>query len=200
MQAESPQPEDFDHETTAAETAVEDIGEVETEFASAEEQILALQNEVSAQKDRALRALAEAENTRRRAMREKEEANRYGIMEFAREMLSVADNFTMALNAVTPEVRENPAIESVMAGIEMTQKQLQSALERFGVRQFDPIGTIFDPNVHDVFMEVENTGQPPGTITNVIQAGYTIHDRLLRPARVAVAKGAPDAKKIDTKV
>ena len=82
----------------------------------------------------------------------------------------------------------------------MTQRQLQSALERFGVRQFNPEGTIFDPNVHDVFMEVENTGQPPGTITNVIQAGYTIHDRLLRPARVAVAKGTPTAQKIDTKI
>lgn len=197
MQAESPNPE-FEDEN--APEILGDEAEVETEFGSPEEQIAALQAEVNAQKDRALRALAEAENTRRRAVREKDEANRFGISEFAREMLTVADNFTMALNAVTPEVRENPAIESVMAGIEMTQKQLQSALERFGVRQFNPEGTIFDPNVHDVFMEVENTGQPPGTITNVIQAGYTIHDRLLRPARVAVAKGAVDAKKVDTKV
>lgn len=197
MQAESPNPE-FEEENVPE--ILMDEGEVETEFGSPAEQIAALQAEVNAQKDRALRAMAEAENTRRRAVREKDEANRFGIIEFAREMLTVADNFAMALNAVTPEVRQNPDIENVMAGIEMTQRQLQSALERFGVRQFDPIGTIFDPNVHDVFMEMENTGQPPGTITNVIQAGYTIHDRLLRPARVAVAKGAPDAKKVDTKV
>jgi len=174
--------------------------EVETEFASAEEQIIALQAEVTAQKDRALRALADAENTRRRAVREREEASRYGIAEFAREMLSVADNFTMALNAVPLEARQDPNIETVMAGIDMTARQLQQALERFGVRQFNPEGGQFDPNVHEVFMEVENTGKPPGTITHVIQAGYTIQDRLLRPARVAVAKGAVDAAKIDTKV
>lgn len=183
-----------------AANAAQDVGEVETEFASVEEQIAALQAEILTTKDRALRALAEAENTRRRAVREREEATRYGVAEFAREMLNVADNFTMALAAVSPEARQDPKIESVMAGIEMTQRQLQQALERFGVRQFNPEGGQFDPNVHEVFMEMQNTGKPPGTITNVIQAGYTIHDRLLRPARVAVAKGETTAQKIDTKV
>ena len=193
--AEEEFPEDAANDPVAVEA------EVETEFASAEEQILALQTEVTTQKDRALRALAEAENTRRRSVREREEAARYGVSEFAREMLSVADNFAMALNALPPEARaKDPQVESVMAGIEMTQRQLQQALERFGVRQFNPEGGLFDPNVHDVFMEMENTGKPAGTITNVIQAGYTIHDRLLRPARVAVAKGAVEAPKIDTKV
>jgi len=177
-----------------------DAGEVETEFASAEEQIIALQAEVTAQKDRALRALAEAENTRRRAVREREEATRYGVSEFAREMLNIADNFTMALNAVPAEARADPGIETVMAGIDMTARQLQQALERFGVRQFNPEGGQFDANVHEVFMEMENTGKPPGTITNVIQAGYTIQDRLLRPARVAVAKGETNTPKVDTKV
>ncbi len=196
--------EDMPEDENPAPEAANDVGlgidEVETEFGSAAEQIAALQAEVMAQKDRALRALADAENTRRRAVREREEANRYGISEFAREMLGVADNFTMALNAVAPEARKDPNIETVMAGIDMTARQLQQALERFGVRQFNPEGGLFDPNVHEVFMEVENTGKAPGTITNVIQAGYTIQDRLLRPARVAVAKGEVSAQKIDTKI
>lgn len=193
--AEDEFPEDPANDTAAA------MEEVETEFNSAEEQILALQSEVATAKDRALRALAEAENTRRRAVREREEATRYGVAELAREMLSVADNFAMALNAIPAEARaKDPQIESVMAGIDMTQRQLQQALERFGVRQFQPEGGQFDPNVHEVFMEMENTGKPPGTITNVIQAGYTIHDRLLRPARVAVAKGPAEERKVDTKV
>jgi molecular chaperone GrpE len=174
--------------------------EVETEFASAEEQILALQAEVTAQKDRALRALAEAENTRRRAVREREEASRFGTMEMAREMLGVADNFSMALGAVTDDMRKDEKFGALVAGIEMTARQLQQSLEKFGVRQFDPKGLQFDPNVHDVFMEVENTGHTAGTIVNVLQAGYTIHDRLLRPARVAVAKGQVEATKVDTKV
>ena len=177
----------------------ENSGDVETEFASAEEQILALQAELTDAKDRAMRALAEAENTRRRAMREREEASRFGIMEFARELLNVADNFTLAMGAVTDDMRQNAEFESLITGIEMTQKQLQGALEKQGVRQFVPEGK-FDANVHDVFMEIPDTGQPAGTIVNVIQAGYTIHDRLLRPARVAVAKGTPEAKKIDTQV
>lgn len=198
MQAESQKPamEDSNLEPEI----LTDEAEVETEFSSPEEQIAALQHEVNVQKDRALRAMAEAENTRRRAIREKEEASRYGTTEMAREILTVADNFTMALNAVTDEMRSDEKFGALVAGIEMTERQLQQALERFGIRKFNPEGTIFDPNVHDVFMEVENTGQPPGTITSVIQAGYTIQDRLLRPARVAVAKGTPTAQKVDTKI
>lgn len=197
MQANAEQEPEYEPEMVPP---LPEEAEVETEFKSAEEQIIALQTEVTTQKDRALRALAEAENTRRRAVREKEEAARFGTSEMAREMLGVADNFAMALAAVTDDMRKDEKFGALVAGIEMTQRQLLQSLERFGVRQFDPKGTMFDPNVHDVFMEVENTGQPAGTVVNVIQAGYTIHDRLLRPARVAVAKGAADAPKVDTKV
>lgn len=197
MQAEQENPE-FNED--APEAANDIAAEVETEFASAEEQILALQSELAAAKDRALRALAEAENTRRRAVREKEEANRYASSEMAREMLGVADNFSMALGAVTDEMRSDEKFGALVAGIEMTARQLQQSLERFGVRQFNPIDTLFDPHLHEVFMEQENTGKPPGTITHVIQHGYTLHDRLLRPARVAVAKGAVDATRVDTKI
>jgi molecular chaperone GrpE len=197
MQAE---PENMDENTAPAPDIANDIAEVETEFASAEEQILALQSELAAAKDRALRALAEAENTRRRAIREKEEASRYGTSELAREMLNVADNFTMALNAVTDDMRQDTNFGPLVAGIEMTARQLQQSLERFGVRQFNPADAQFDPNLHEVFMEQENTGKAPGTITHVIQAGYTLHDRLLRPARVAVAKGEVSSQKIDTKI
>lgn len=197
MQAERDSMNESDPDSPSEQIA-NDVGEVETEFASAEDQILALQAELAEAKEKTLRALAEAENTRRRAVREREEATRYGTSEFAREMLGIADNFTMAMGAMTEDMRQNQAFGPVVAGIEMTARQLQHALERFGVRQFNPEGKPFDPNLHEVFMQVENTGKAPGTITTVIQAGYTIHDRLLRPARVAVAKGEISTQKVDT--
>ena len=82
----------------------------------------------------------------------------------------------------------------------MTERQLQQTFERFNIRKFSPVDAMVDPNLHEVFMQMENTGKPPGTIVQVIQPGYTIHDRLLRPARVAVAKGELDTKKVDTVV
>lgn len=175
MQAEENEfPEETAPEATEEAKAANDSIEVETEFASAEEQILALQAEISTTKDRALRALAEAENTRRRAVKEREEATKYGVAELAREMLAVADNFTMALAAVTDEMRQDAKFGPLVAGIEMTARQMQQGLERFGVRQFNPQGQMFDPHQHEVFVQAENTGHPPGTIINVIQAGYTI--------------------------
>ncbi len=201
MQAEENEfPEENTAETAEETKAANDTVEVETEFASAEEQILALQTEITSTKDRALRALADAENTRRRAVREREEATKYGVAEMAREMLAVADNFNMALSAVTDEMRQDEKFGPLVAGIEMTSRQLHQSLERFGVRQFNPEGKLFDPHQHEVFMQAENTGKEPGTIVNVIQPGYTIHDRLLRPARVVVAKGEIQAVKIDTKI
>ena len=197
---ENENPEEAPVETSEEAKAANDTVEVETEFASAEEQILALQAEITSTKDRALRALAEAENTRRRAVKEREEATKYGIAEMAREMLAVADNFNMALGAITDDMRQDEKFGPLVAGIEMTSRQLHQSLERFGVRQFKPEGQMFDPHQHEVFMQIENTGKEPGTIVNVIQSGYTIHDRLLRPARVVIAKGEVAPVKIDTKI
>ncbi len=159
----------------------------------------ALETEINALKDKALRAMAEAENTRRRAAKDREEAMKFGVTEMARDMLQVADNFTLALNALPPEARDkmDDNVKSLFVGIEATERQMQQVLERFGVRRFEAKDQSFDPNKHEVMLEQENTGKPAGTITQVVQAGYMLHDRLLRPARVAVAKGDVAAAKID---
>lgn len=144
-------------------------------------------------KDQVLRALAEAENTRRRAQKEREETSKYAVANFAREMLNVSDNFRRALDA-TPKDNTDPALKNLIDGIEATERQLQAALERFGIKKMEPLGQAFDPNFHRVMVEVEAPEKTAGTVTQVLQAGYVIHDRLLREALVAVAKGGASAK------
>lgn len=157
------------------------------------------QGEVAQLKDQLLRALAEAENTRRRAQKEREDTAKYAVANFAKEVLNVADNFHRALGAITKDIENNPAVKNLVAGIEATERQLQAAMERFGIKKLEPLGEMFDPNYHRVMMEMEDTDKPPGTIVQVLQAGYVIHDRLLREALVAVAKGGASATpKVDT--
>lgn len=139
-------------------------------------------------KDQLLRALAEAENTRRRAQKEREDTAKYAVANFAREMLTVADNFRRALDA-TPKDTNDAALKNLITGIDATERQLQAALERFGIKKLEPLGQPFDPNFHRVMVEVDDPNQPAGTVVQVMQAGYVIHDRLLREALVAVAKG-----------
>lgn len=153
---------------------------------TAEEQIANL-------KDQVLRALAEAENTRRRAQKEREDTAKYAVANFAKEMLNVADNFRRALDA-TPKDTNDEALKNLIAGIDATERQLLSALDRFGIKKLEPLGQMFDPNFHRVMMEVDDPNQPAGTIVQVLQAGYAIHDRLLREALVAVSKGTAATK------
>jgi molecular chaperone GrpE len=154
--------------------------------------------QVAELKDQLLRALAEAENTRRRAQKEREDTAKYAVANFAREMLGVADNFARALEAL-PKNTSDPSVKNLVTGVEATGRQLQAALERFGIREMAPLGQPFDPNFHRVMMEVDNPDQPPGTVVQVLQAGYVIHDRLLREALVAVAKGGGATQpKVDT--
>ena len=166
----------------------------------------ALKAEVESLKDQRLRALAEVENIRRRADKEKAEASQYAVTKFARDMLGIADNFPRALAACPPGLREaaNPQIKAVLDGVEATDRQLIATMERFGVSQVDTSGK-FDPNLHQAIAEVPGNGKPPGAIVDVVQAGYMIGDRLLRPAMVTVARrgdspvnGAGD--NVDTKV
>lgn len=152
----------------------------------------ALQDEIAKLKDQAMRALAEAENTRRRAERDREDASKYAITNFARDLVSVADNFLRALAAVPEDLKgTDPRIDNLLGGIEATERELQKVFERFGIRKIDPQGEAFNANYHDVMFEVPNTGKSAGTIMQVVEVGYTIHDRLLRPARVGVAKADP---------
>lgn len=150
----------------------------------------ALRMELADMRDRMLRALADAENTRRRAEREKQDASQYAVTRFARDMLQIADNFARALAACPPELREaaDPAVKAVLDGVEATERQLLAALERHGVKPIDTADGKFDPNFHQAIAEVPGQGKPAGAIVDVVQPGYTIGDRLLRPAMVTVAK------------
>ena len=143
-------------------------------------------------KDKLLRTLAEMENLRRRTEREVIDARLYGIASFAREVLAVADNMHRALEAIGPELREHAdgKVKSLIEGVELTERELMKALEKSGVKKFSPAGEKFDPNVHQAMFEMETADVPSGHVAQVIQAGYMIGDRVLRPAMVAIAKAA----------
>jgi molecular chaperone GrpE len=143
-------------------------------------------------KDKLLRTLAEMENLRKRTAREIVDARVYAIAGFAREVLAVADNMHRALEAVGPELRAHadPKVQALIEGVELTERELLKALEKHGVKKFTPQAEKFDPNLHQAMFELDSAEVPPGYIAQVIQAGYTIGDRVLRPALVAVAKTA----------
>jgi molecular chaperone GrpE len=163
----------------------------------------ALKAEVEALKDQRLRALAEAENIRRRAEKEKTDASQYAVTKFARDMLGIADNFARALAAVPAEVRDaaDPQVKAVLDGVEATDRQLLQTLERYGVKAVDTSDGKFDPNLHQAIAEVPGNGKPPGSIVDVVQSGFTIGERLLRPAMVTVARKDVPAQpaSVDTK-
>jgi molecular chaperone GrpE len=146
--------------------------------------------EVADLKDKLLRTLAEMENLRRRTEREVLDARLYGIAAFARDVLAVADNMHRALEAIRPELRENAdaKVKSLIEGVELTERELLKTLEKNGVKKFSPQGEKFDPNVHQAMYEVPTSDLPPGQVAEVIQAGYMIGERVLRPALVAVSK------------
>jgi molecular chaperone GrpE len=160
----------------------------------------ALRAENETLKDQRLRALAEAENIRRRAEREKAEASQYAVTKFARDMLGIADNFARALAAAPASVREaaDPQLKAVLEGVEATDRQLLSTLERYGVKLVDTSDGKFDPNLHQAIAEVPGGGKAPGSIVDVVQTGFMIGERLLRPAMVTVAR-KDAAANMDTK-
>ena len=131
---------------------------------------------------------------RRRARKDVADANRYGIANFARDMLSVSDNMARALGSIPDEAREESEIvKALVEGVEMTAREMASALQRHGIEQVSPLGEKFDYNLHQAMFEAPASGQPDGTIIEVVQAGYVIGERLLRPAMVGVAKAAEAA-------
>jgi molecular chaperone GrpE len=144
-------------------------------------------------KDRLLRTLAEMENLRRRTEREVADSRAYGISAFARDLLGVADNMRRALDAVgTPaDDSVDPGVRALIDGVELTERELINVLDKHGVKKLDPLGTKFDPHRHQAMVEVPDPSVPAGTVVQVVQPGYTIGERVLRPALVAVAKGGP---------
>lgn len=154
------------------------------------QELSGLRAEVEALKDRALRAMAEVENVRKRLERERDDARTYSVTRFAREMLTVADNLNRALSAFPPDVRAktDDSVKAVLDGVEATGRELSAALARNGVKPIAAEGQKFDPNLHQAIAEVPTRDAPPGTVVSVVQDGYLIGDRLLRPAMVTVAK------------
>jgi len=173
--------------------------------AGPDQELAAARQEAAQLKDQLLRALAEAENVRRRAQREREDAAKYAIANFARDVLQVSDNLHRALEAIpAAALAADEALRNLHEGVSATERQLDAALERQQVKRVWPMGEKFDANLHQAMFEVQTADQAPGTVVQVMQAGYLIHDRLLRPALVGVAKqptgDAPPAGtgKVDT--
>ena len=151
----------------------------------------ALAKEVAETRDKMLRTLAEMENLRKRTSREVADARLYGITGFARDVLDIADNLQRALDAVPAETRAaaDPGLKALIEGVELTERSLHNTLEKNGVKKFDPAGEKFDPNFQQAMYEVPDPSVPAATVVQVVQAGYMIGDRVLRPALVAVSKG-----------
>jgi len=156
---------------------------------AADAEIHKLAEENSKLKDQLLRALADAENTRKRGEKDIEDAGKYAIVSFARDLINVLENLVRAEQNIPAEALENAQLKNFIDGIQMTKKELLSAFDKHGIKRLDPKGEKFDHNFHQAVTEVESD-LPPGMVASVMQAGYTIRDRLLRPAMVAVAKKA----------
>ncbi len=155
----------------------------------------ALARELAEARDKTLRTLAEMENLRQRTRREVADSKVYGITGFARDVLDIADSLQRALDAVPVETRElaDPMLKTLIEGVELTERSLLNALEKNGVKKFDPTGEKFNPNFQQAMYEVPDASVPSGTVVQVVQAGYTIGERVLRPALVGVSKGGVKA-------
>jgi molecular chaperone GrpE len=177
----------------------------ETPEAAADARVREIEAELADLKDRSLRALADAENTRRRAQREVTDARKYAAGDFAKDLLNVSDNLRRALDSVPAAQREaDEHFKTLVEGVELVEKELLNAFSKHGITKIEPLGEPFDHGRHQAMFEIETTDQPAGTIMQLLQPGYLLHDRLLRPAMVAVAKEPPppptDEERVDTTV
>ena len=160
---------------------------------TSDERVRQLEAELAELKDRSLRALADAENTRRRTQRELGDSRKYAASGIIKDLLNVSDNLHRALESCPADLREkDEQVKNLVVGVEMVAKDLLNAFEKHGVRKIEPLGEPFNHDFHQAMYEVENTGKPSGTVVEMLQPGYVMHDRLLRPAMVAVAKGEPE--------
>ena len=191
MTEENVQTETQDENNAAAEAAAPP---------AQEDELAAAQAEIASLKDQLLRQIAETENVRRRLEREKQDAGVYAVTSFARDILAVADNLRRALDAVPEAARADQAVANVITGIEMTEREVFNVFSKYGIAQVEALGQKLDPNKHQAMLEVPTNEAEPGTVVQVLQSGFVIRDRLLRPALVAVAKpieGAPGST-VDT--
>jgi molecular chaperone GrpE len=180
----------------AAQAAPETAAQAAPTEPAAEDPVAALIKDAAELKDRHLRTLAEMENLRRRTEREVADARTYGIANFARDILAVADNMDRAMQALDAEIREKAetGVKALLDGVELTERELIKVMEKHGIARLEPQGQKFDPNLHQAMFEVPDTSVAAGTVVQVVQPGYTIAGRVLRPALVAIAKGGPKAQ------
>lgn len=184
---------DQDLEKNISDNDVETAEELASRAETETKQLETLEGELANLKDQWMRAMAETENLRKRAQRDREDALKYASSNFAREMLSIADNLRRALESCPATEDLSDTVKALISGVELTENELLSAFERQGVKKIVPLNEKFDPHHHQAMFEVEQSDQAPGTIVQVLQSGYVMHDRLLRPALVAVAKAPGSA-------
>jgi len=180
-----------EHSAAEPDSAANSVPAEETKVA---ELVETLARESAEYKDKLLRTLADMENLRRRTERELADSRLYSIQSFARDILAVADNMERGLQALDAELREtaNAGVKALLDGVELTERELIKVLEKHGVRKFEPQnGEKFDPNLHQAMYEISDPSLPAGSVAQVVQAGYMIGERMLRPALVAVSKGGP---------
>jgi molecular chaperone GrpE len=176
-----------DNAEPVVENALSRVAELAVALAAAEKK-------AEEHREQMLRALAETENVRRRIQRDRDEALKFATTGLAKDMLPVADNLRRALDAIPKDALEaDEALRNLATGVEMTERLLLGALERHQIKRIDALGQKFDSNLHQAMFEMPGTGQPAGTVVQVLESGYTIHDRLLRPALVGIAKAEPAA-------
>ncbi|MEK9661778.1 MAG: nucleotide exchange factor GrpE [Alphaproteobacteria bacterium] len=198
-----PETENTEPESTGAaagEDAAEAAADAAANDAGAPDALATAQAEAADLKDRLLRAAAEMENMRKRNERQLEDAHKYAVTGFARDVLAVADNLQRALAAVPEERRaEHDLVQNLLGGVEAVEKELLTILEKHNISRIEPLGEPFDPNRHEAVFEVPGSDYPDGIVAQVLQPGYMLNDRLLRPAMVGVAKGgAAAAGGVDT--
>ena len=181
--------QDLENPTSEKEEQVsEEPKDQEEAEISPEELIEKLNEEIIGLKDQRLRAIAELENFRKRAEKDQSDALKYGISNFAKEIINIRDNIERAQSSISDEAKNNEAIKSVIEGIDLIAQSVVSTFEKIGIKKIESLNEKFDHNLHQAMMEIENEELEPGTIVQELIPGYTLHDRLLRPAMVGVSK------------
>jgi len=181
-----------------AKQKAEQIEEANSALIDLTAKLSSMETSLAQSNDQLLRSVAEMDNLRKRSIREREDASKYAVTSFAKDLLDVADTFARALQAIPPELRDDPKVSILVQGIEATEKSFLSCFSKNGIRKIDPLDEPFNPHFHEVMFESPVAGKATGTIIQVIESGYVINDRLLRPARVGVAKASPADGQIHT--
>lgn len=195
---QNPQPEDLPEETPETLSDIGEAASMEGEAQdSPEAKIKSLEAELFIAKDKMMRALAETENTRRRSIKDREDASKYAVQSFAKDLLDFSDNFHRALAAIPTELHDDERIANIITGLEAMDSNLLKSFERHGIRKIEPLDEPFNPNYHEVMFEAPIPGKPGGIVIQVVEAGYVLNDRLLRAAKVGISKGDGSNHQVD---